>query len=559
MEITPELDPRRRYLSLPTRVVRISNPLRIREPDNLLKQGLDVCSIHTSDQPEGIILDFGTEVHGGIQILTAATGSRHSDCPQLQIRIRLGESVSEVLATPNNDHALNHIESLLPCQSRSEFGQTGFRFAHIEILEEHAMVELRHIKAVCLKHPWPYLGSFDCDDQELNNIWRTGANTVHLCCQDHIWDGIKRDRVAWSGDMHPQIPVIACAFGKQPIVADTLKFISDQTTPGRWINDIGAYSLWWIISLYEWYWYTGDINILENLHEDLKKICSTVLAHVDHQGRETMPGRRFLDWPSHGKPSDIDNALHALCVWAVRSAAVLFEAIEDYDNAQKCKLTFARMKTLALAYSTHSQTLALRVLAGLEHASNANNLLKANPCESISPWFGYYILQARSMAGDVDGCLEMLKKYWGGMLRLGASTFWEQYELDWEADALRIDELPGNGKRDIHMTCGEHCYQGHRHSLCHGWSGGPTAWLSQNILGIVPLEPGYSKIKITPRLGYLNYVKGTFPTPYGIISVSHTKDVNERVSSETDVPDRISVIQNNDHELLPHLKSCAKA
>lgn len=40
---------------------------------------------------------------------------------------------------------------------------------------------------------------------------------------------------------------------------------------------------------------------------------------------------------------------------------------------------------------------------------------------------GYYILTARAMAGDYEGCLEAIREYWGGMLSLGATTFWEDF------------------------------------------------------------------------------------------------------------------------------------
>jgi len=47
--------------------------------------------------------------------------------------------------------------------------------------------------------------------------------------------------------------------------------------------------------------------------------------------------------------------------------------------------------------------------------------------------------------------------------------------LAWTKDATRIDELVPEGKKDIHGDCGAYCYEGFRHSLCHGWASGPTA------------------------------------------------------------------------------------
>ena len=84
-------------------------------------------------------------------------------------------------------------------------------------------------------------------------------------------------------------------------------------------------------------------------------------------------------------------------------------------------------------------------------------------------------------------------QYWGGMLDFGATTFWEDFDLAWTKNAGRIDELVSAGKKDLHADFGDHCYIGLRHSLCHGWAGGPTAWLTEHVLGIRPLEPGFAR------------------------------------------------------------------
>lgn len=42
-------------------------------------------------------------------------------------------------------------------------------------------------------------------DELLNKIWNTGAFTQHLNMQEFIWDGIKRERLVWITDMHPEL------------------------------------------------------------------------------------------------------------------------------------------------------------------------------------------------------------------------------------------------------------------------------------------------------------------------------------------------------------------
>ena len=68
-----------------------------------------------------IILDFGLELHG---LLTVTTG-----CMKLsRARITFGESVSETLGTPTQDHAIHQELLSLPQLGQVNFGQTAFRF-----------------------------------------------------------------------------------------------------------------------------------------------------------------------------------------------------------------------------------------------------------------------------------------------------------------------------------------------------------------------------------------------------------------------------------------------
>ena len=88
---------------------------------------------------------------------------------------------------------------------------------------------------------------------------------------------------------------------------------------------------------------------------------------------------------------------------------------------------------------------------------------------------------------------------------------------------------------------GDYCYKGFRHSLCHGWASGPTSWLSRHVLGITPLEPGFARVRIAPRLGSLEWAEGTYPTPHGPIQVRHDRQADGSVTSQVTVPDGVAV------------------
>jgi hypothetical protein len=161
--------------------------------------------------------------------------------------------------------------------------------------------------------------------------------------------------------------------------------------------------------------------------------------------------------------------------------------------------------------------------------------------KGFSTFYGYYMLEAQAKAGKYEVAMDNIRRYWGGMLDAGATTFWEDFDLDWLHNAARIDELVPVDKKDIHADYGAYCYKNLRHSLCHGWSSGPTAWLSRHVLGVQVVEAGCKALLIEPHLGDLQWVEGTFPTPHGVVQIRHTKDANGKVTSKVKAPKGVKV------------------
>ena len=183
-------------------------------------------------------------------------------------------------------------------------------------------------------------------------------------------------------------------------------------------------------------------------------------------------------------------------------------------------------------------------LSGLADADDMNdNLLSLEPLSGVSTFYGFYVLQARALAGDYLGALDVIRSYWGGMLELGATSFWEDFDLEWAKNAGRIDEMPSQDSDDIHADYGNYCYVGLRHSLCHGWASGPTSWLSQHVLGVQILEPGCKTVKIEPHLGDLEWAEGSYPTPFGPIRVRHEKRADGKIDSQIDIPKGIKLLK----------------
>ena len=226
-------------------------------------------------------------------------------------------------------------------------------------------------------------------------------------------------------------------------------------------------------------------------------------------------------------------------------AEELFTILEDTNMAAKCGDDAKRLRKCRPAHNNSKQGASLMALAGLMDAGKANKeVLSVGGSGNFSTFYGYYMLRAMAKAGDYTGALNRIREYWGGMLDLGATPFWEAFDIEWLNNAGRIDELVPEGKVDVHHSYGNYCYKYFRHSLCHGWASGPTSWLSEYVLGVQVVEPGCKVVRIKPNLGDLQWAEGSFPTPHGIIKIRHEKQMDGSVKSSIDAPDEIKLLMD---------------
>jgi hypothetical protein len=492
-----------------------------------------------------ILLDFGKEIHGGIQVVTGM----HAENSPVRVKITLGESVSEAMSdvdrsTATNDHAIREYFLSLPWLGSIEIGNSGFRFAKIELLDQKRELKLKEVRAIIIQRDIPWLGSFKSSDERLNQIWQTGAYTVYLNMQNFLWDGIKRDRLVWVGDMHPEVMTILSVFGYNEVVPKSLDLIRDITKLPEYMNGISSYSMWWILIHYQWYLNNGYLAYLQENQEYIYSLLDLLEKKMDVDGKENLDGMRFLDWPTSPNTEAIHAGLQSMMVMTFDAGQKIATILRNKEKATQYTQTVQSLKKHVPDANNNKSGAALLALSGLVDAKDINKMLLAvNPTEGISSFYGYYVLQARAMSGDYEGALDVIRKYWGGMIDLGATTFWEDFDMKWMENAGRIDEIIPAGKVDVHAQYGNYCYKGLRNSFCHGWASGPTAWLSQHVLGITVLEAGCRKIKIEPHLGDLKWVEGTYPTPLGVIYVKHVKQADGSLKSTIKAPNGVKIIR----------------
>lgn len=503
----------------------------------------------TENEKASLLLDFGRELHGGIRLVMGTSSYR---TPSL-VRIRFGESVGEANSQTLNtewkvgfstdDHAKRDIVMEIPRDGMIEFGNTGFRFVRIDLLENNRTIALKEVSAILRYRDIPYLGSFSCSDERLDKIWMTGAYTVHLNMQEYLWDGIKRDRLVWLGDLHPELRTITRVFGGNEVVAKSMDLACEQFPLPGWMNGMSAYSMWYLINQCDWYRQTGDADYLKKHADYISGLVHLVDKKVDAQGNEMLSDHRFLDWPSSDNPKGVEAGYRALIIWAMQDAAILSEKLGKKEDADLCMDIIERMKKKILPHNNLKQAASLMTLAGIMDPKQAcEEVIAVGMGKGFSTFYGYYMLEALAKAGEYQKAMDIISQFWGGMLDLGATTFWEDFNLDWIVDAAPIDKPVPAGKKDIHGDFGAYCYPGFRHSLCHGWSSGPTAWLSDHVLGVKIVDVEKKLVSIEPHLGKLSWAKGTYPTPWGVIEVSHRKLSDGSISSSVKLSEGVRQI-----------------
>ncbi len=458
-------------------------------------------------QPETVtnnLYDFGRELLGYITVQS-----------QEKPLIRAGESEKEALDVDNTiDEQSFEMEELSngTWQTKSPL---AFRYLYVE----DKLKEDIHCKAVF--HPVAYKGAFACSDSLLTEIWMKSAYTLRLCMHDFLLDGIKRDRLPWTGDMAMSLLVNAYSFSDPELARRSLVALGRAGIKEQNINGIIDYSLWWIISQDQYQLYFDDAEHLDREWSRMKETLNELSKRCDSDGflMKKENDWLFIDWVDQEKWT----ALQVLWWWAQKSGVKLAERVGDKETASywsgksealKQKLNqmiWSEKKQLWLSKNDTAAEITrhpnfLSVVSGLADQNQYPGIKALLQDDSVkpvgTPYMAGYEMIALSQLGDVNYMLNHVKDYWGGMIKQGATTFWEAYNAnDFFAEQYMFYTRP-YGK-----------------SLCHAWSSGPAAFLPSGLFGLKPLEDGWKKFTIDPNPGNLKWTSVCLPTKYGNIEV----------------------------------------
>jgi alpha-L-rhamnosidase len=479
-----------------------------------------------TEQSPALMLDFGREVAGRIHLRSV------SDKPIL-VTTAYGESEQEALFKPY----LGVRTIYVPPHGEAWGPKSGFRYVRLRFLTD---ARLAAVDVDGIAYPVEYKGTFASPDTLVDRIWETGAYTAHLCMQDGIWDGVKRDRARWAGDLDVSGRVINDVFGDRDLMEDTYARLLDEAKGTRAINGITGYSALWIDGVADFYRHAGDRDFLMRLHPGLLALLKTMDSDVGADGL-FEPGAHehvFVDWSPElsTNTNESRRATDFEYLLGYKEGAWLLGQMGDHAAAAHYAARYRELRDKARAKlrnaETHAfgatwQTNAMAVISGAAEESdyapmwshvfaNIDDVTAYSP--AITPYYGYYVLEAMSELGHRAEALKWMRDFWGGMIAEGATSFWEAYDPRWT-------------KHDFHSGLQADGRAGYYASLAHAWSAGPTAWLSEQVLGVRPTGAGFSTVTIEPELAGLREVEGSVATPRGSLYV---RDSGGRI--EVDLP-----------------------
>ncbi len=487
---------------------------------------LPAATVSEQDAPQ-ILLDFGREVVGRVEI------ESDSDHPS-DVTIQYGESEMEALRDPylgvDPVHVAPHALAYGP--------KSAFRFAIIRFIGGRKTA-YKSIELDGIAYPVTYQGYFLSSDAALNQMWTIGAYTAHLCMQDDIWDAPKRDRGRWMGDLDVSGRTIEDAFGGGFLMDDTLDRLLGAAPIKRDVNGIPGYSAFWVTGETEYYRHTGSLQQLEAAHTRLVQLLDYLESEMDQRDlfADTNHAWPFVDWSPdlNGDTPEARRGTQFEFYAAFRDGAYLLHALHDESNADRFDKEADAIKAAAQrylrdpsgTYGTRWQTNAYAVLSGVadpsQYSAIWSNVLSnvghaSDSSLIITPYYNYYVISAMAEMGHRAEALNWIRKYWGGMLDEGATSFWEGYDPTWYKGVL------------FHASLQADNMSGYKVSLAHGWSSGVTPWLMEQVLGIHARGPGFAQVDIRPDLIDLEWAKGAEPTPRGMLGVSIRKESGYIVS-----------------------------
>jgi alpha-L-rhamnosidase len=380
------------------------------------------------------------------------------------------------------------------------------------------------------------VGSFHCDDPQLNQLWLEAQRTLSVTMRDTYMDCPDRERAQWWGDAVNEIGEAFYVFEPQrspllarkaiyeltrwqrpdntlyspvpsgvrhPSIKDPIDGSWEQELPQQILASVGWYGFW------NYYVYSGDQQTVVDAYPAVRKYLALWKLGDDGLVVHRPGGWDWTDWGQHFDTPVCENAWYYLALKGALAQAKLAGADQDvagYQTAMRSiEANFNRVfwqqdhyQSTGHVGPTDDRANAMAVVAGLAEPEYCEAIVKVLETERhASPYMEKYVLESLLKLRRPDVAISRMKGRYAEMLNDEQTTLWELF------DELTLEGFGSVGKGTYN----------------HAWSGGPLTILSQYVAGIEPTAPGFTRYSVRPQLGPLKQIDTKVPTRSGMIDL----------------------------------------
>lgn len=467
---------------------------------------------HKMDEHPWILIDLGREYNARFSCMNHAAQA-------IQILWNGAESLEELA------HYKGCITESFIVESQCVFSTLpqGYRYIKLYLIGDVGAKFKMTFQFEALQVALSQKSYMTSDLPLLDKIFDVSVHTNRICHQLGLWDGVKRDRLNWTYDYYLAGKADYVLWDDLSVLRRSIADVGKGTPYGYWMNSIASYTLWWMNNLWEYYFYTGDIDFIMEMKSDLKRHIQWLEANMDEQNGGLCEGlSSLIEWvPMTDKEMNLCmQALFKLTFDNLKSLSRWIPELEleiDWKIAVMDETPFLKADALI--------TPLLGIQSGYVSAKSAEIFL--NQCaikDPVTPLSAYWFAECCSKFGFHEKAWQTFELVWGKMLNEGATTFWESVTLSPAVDV--------HGALTTYTS-----YSSYRMSLCHSWASTPVQWICRYVIGVEPIEPGYRKVKFIPQaIGGMNSCKGSVNTPLGVIEVEWKKNLQGEIESNIVLP-----------------------
>ena len=371
----------------------------------------------------------------------------------------------------------------------------AFRYLMVEVVATPNPIRFRKVRlraesSAGRRLPPPPQGLPPLESQ----IWEAGVRTLRNCMQTVFEDGPKRDRRLWLGDLRLEALVNAVTYRNPRVVERSLYVLAaamekDGIFPscayeGEMLGRHGAHAYEYPFLLpkilVEHIGFYQRRQVARDLYQTALLQFKRVEKDFDRDGLLHVPPPQWsvID---QNRTMDKTVATHCAYIYGLEAMAQLSDLLGKPD-APSLRKRAAWLRKTARAHwlqedgffatdretGRGDRTVASQVwaiLAEVVTGEEAADLLKRTLAEDslvapMSPYLQHFLLEACRLVGNEEALHQVLQRYWGAILKTGASTFYEVFKMD--------DPFYSPYK------------QAWVNSACHAWSCTPVFFLAHN-------------------------------------------------------------------------------